>query len=203
MHKEILTGDQKALLPLIYRFANTFGLVGGTAVALYLGHRRSIDFDLFTEKKFGNLSIKKEIEKYFKIKEIIIDRKGEYTVIVTNVKLTFYQYPYSIEYSKNLDKVIRLPDLLTLAAMKAHALGRRAKWKDYVDLYFIMKHYKGLDKIVNQAKTIFKQDFNEKLFRVQLAYFEDMDYSEKIVFMPGFEIQDSVLKNKLIEYSLS
>jgi hypothetical protein len=53
MFDNILTTNQKKLLPLIKKFSLDFYLVGGTAIALHLGHRRSIDFDLFTEKKFN------------------------------------------------------------------------------------------------------------------------------------------------------
>ena len=47
MHKEILSEEQSRLLPLIQVFNKEFVLVGGTAVALHIGHRKSIDFDLF------------------------------------------------------------------------------------------------------------------------------------------------------------
>ena len=59
LHEEILTKEQSTLLPLIRAFSNDFGLVGGTAIALYLGHRQSIDFDLFTNKEFNNFAIRK------------------------------------------------------------------------------------------------------------------------------------------------
>ena len=52
MHDEVLTDGQRQLLPLTQNFSPQFGLVGGTAVALQLGHRRSIDFDLFTLNPF-------------------------------------------------------------------------------------------------------------------------------------------------------
>lgn len=54
MHREILTAEQIKLLPVAGMFAKDFGLVGGTAVALHLGHRQSIDFDLFSEREFKN-----------------------------------------------------------------------------------------------------------------------------------------------------
>ena len=47
MHKEILSGNQMALLPFVQKFIKEYYLVGGTAIALHIGHRRSIDFDLF------------------------------------------------------------------------------------------------------------------------------------------------------------
>ena len=67
--------------------------------------------------------------------------------------------------------------------MKAYVLGRHAKWKDYVDLYFLLKDHLNLDVISHKAKSIFDQNFNEKLFRQQLAWFKDIDYSETIDYL--------------------
>ena len=65
MHKEILTKEQIELLPLLRAFSKEYFLVGGTAIALYLGHRQSIDFDLFTEKPIKRISIKNIIMKNY------------------------------------------------------------------------------------------------------------------------------------------
>jgi len=192
LHKEILTREQIKSLPLLKSFSNDFGLVGGTAVALHIGHRRSIDFDLFTNKEFKNSSIRKEIPKDLTIDNVIVDKFDEFSVIIESVKFTFFHYPYKLSFSKELDDVIKLPDLLTLAAMKAYALGRRAKWKDYVDLYFIRK-----------GKEIFGNEFNEKLFRSQLAYFEDIDYKEEIDYLKGFTVDSKTIQKELVNFSLS
>lgn len=203
LHKEILTKEQIELLPLIKSFSKDFGLVGGTAIALYIGHRRSIDFDLFALKKFGNLSIKRQILKFQKIENTFVNKLGEYTISINGVRATFFHYPYKIEFNNKLNDIIGMPDLLTLSAMKAYALGMRAKWKDYVDLYFVMKHYHGIDKIIKMAKKIFGDEFNEKIFRSQLAYFKDIDYTEKIIYMKGFEVDDKVVKEDLVNFSLT
>jgi len=73
-----------------------------------------------------------------------------------------------------------MPDLLTLAAMKAFALGRRAKWKDYFDLYFILKDHFGFYQICDKADELFKGHFSGKLFREQLSYHKDIDHSEQV-----------------------
>ncbi len=138
MHKEILTNEQTELLPLLRVFSNDFGLVGGTAVAFHIGHRRSIDFDLFSYESFGNQRILNKILKRFKIDKVIVNRLDELTINIRGVKVTFFHYPHKINFSKKIDDAIKIPDLLTLAAMKAYALGMRSKWKDYVDLYFII-----------------------------------------------------------------
>lgn len=202
MLKEILTKEQAGLLPLIKKFSKDFGLVGGTAIALYIGHRESIDFDLFSLKEFNNLSIKRKILRINKIEKILVNKLGEYTISIDGVKITFFHYPYKIEFENKLNDVIKLPNLLTLAAMKAYALGMRARWKDYVDLYFVMKNYHGIEKIIKKAKQIFSHEFNEKLFRSQSAYFKDIDQTEKIIYMKGFETDDKTIKKELIDFSL-
>lgn len=203
MYSEILTKQQQRNLPLVQSFSKNFGLVGGTAIALIVGHRRSIDFDLFSLKEFNNLEIRKEILKIKKIERVLRDKNDEYTVLINSVKFTFLYYPFPIKFSKNFNKLIKLPDLLTLAAMKAYALGRRAKWKDYIDLYFIMKKYFSLNQITKKAKNIFGKEFNEKIFRVQLAYFKDIDYSESIIYLKGQKVANEKIKKELIKFSLS
>lgn len=203
LRKEVLTEEQVDLLPLLKIFSKDFGLVGGTAVALYIGHRRSVDFDLFTLKKFGNLSIKRKILKSQKIENVLVNELGEYTISINGVKTTFFHYPYKIKFNNILNNIIRMPDLLTLSAMKAHTLGRRAKWKDYVDLYFVIKYHHGVKKILKKAGKIFGNEFNEKIFRTQLAYFKDIDYSEKIIYMKGFKTDDKIIRKSLIDFSLS
>lgn len=203
MHKEILSKEQIELLPLLKRVNKNFGLVGGSAIALQIGHRRSIDFDLFSYKEFKNSNIKKQVSRVADITKTIVNKSGEYTFFSNKVKITFYNYLYEIEYKKKFNEIIKMPDLLTLAAMKAFALGQRAKWKDYADLYFLMKDYFTFKEISKKGSKIFGQEFNEKLFRIQLSYFNDVNYDETIEFLPGFEVSDRKIKKELIEFSLS
>jgi len=74
-------------------------------------------------------------------------------------------------------------ELLDLAAMKAYALGRRSKWKDYVDLYLLLKEKFLLDEISQRAIEIYGDLFSDKLFRSQLSYFEDIDYTEEVEYL--------------------
>ncbi|MEW6610166.1 MAG: nucleotidyl transferase AbiEii/AbiGii toxin family protein [Patescibacteria group bacterium] len=201
IHKEIFTSEQNKLLPLVRMFSKNFYLVGGTAIALHLGHRRSIDFDLFSKEKFGNQSILNKILSLAAPDEIIVNKLGELTLIVQGVKFTFFHYPYTISCPKSLGDNLKMPDLLTLSAMKAFALGQRAKWKDYVDLYFILKDYFSVSEISRRSREIF-DGFNEKLFRGQLAYFEGINYEEEVEYLPGFKVSDKIVKKALTEFSL-
>ena len=139
MHSEILNNRQRELLPLMALFRREYYLVGGTAIALYLGHRRSIDFDLF---KPGAINHKRNLDKIAAtpFAHTVTRRVAEQmNLIVNNVKVTFFQYPFPVEPTARYEQIFRLPSLLQLAAMKAYALGRRSKWKDYVDLYFLLR----------------------------------------------------------------
>ena len=203
MHKEILTTTQVDLLPLVKKFSKDFFLVGGTAVALHLGHRRSIDFDLFSFSAFNNLSVKGRIARKAMIENIFVNRKGELTMDVVGVRMTFFEYPFQIPLTHRFGDIVRMPDLLTLAAMKAHALGQRAKWKDYVDLYFVIKKHHGVENIMRKAKQIFANEFNEKIFRAQLAYFQDINYSEEVFYMKGYAVSDATVRRELQQWSVA
>lgn len=201
MHKKVLTKKQIDFLPFLKKFSKDFGLVGGTAIALQLGHRQSIDFDLASPKEIDANRIRKTIMDFGKINLVIQNSGDEYSIVANALKLTFFHYPFKIKFSNKFNAIF-MPDLLTLGAMKAYALGRRAKWKDYVDLYFIAKKYDSISPIIKKAKTIFKKEFNEKIFRVQLAYFKDIDYSERVILKKGFGTSDALIKKELIKYSL-
>ena len=202
LHKEILVKEQMELLLLIEEFAHDFVLVGGTAIALHVGHRQSVDFDLFSHEELDSQKIKRKILRNSKIDRTYVSNDREYTMIVHNVKITFFNFPYKIKAPVRLNRVIRLPDLLTLGAMKAFALGFRSKWKDYVDLYFIIKNYHSIDEISGRADEMFKGEFNGRIFREALSYFKDINYNEKVIFMPGFDVPDAVVKRELTRFSI-
>ena len=204
MHKEILTREQVLFLPLLAQFKKDWGLVGGTAVALHLGHRESIDFDMFSYKPpFGNLALQRRIEKTRRIDKIVVNKEGEFTFVISSVKFTFFHYPFDIDYSESFENIVRLPTLLTLAAMKAFAIGQRNKWKDYVDMYFILRDHYSVEEISAHAHMLFGDRFNERMFRNQLSYFDDIDYRETVIFKSGFEVPDEEIKRALTEYSLA
>jgi len=196
-----LSPKQRNLLPLIQSFGSDFGLIGGTAVALQLGHRRSIDFDLATLGVLKVDKIRSRIRQEDTVEAVLVDETNEYSIVVDGVKISFLQYPFKFELIENFRDIIKMPDVIALAAMKAYALGRRAKWKDYVDLYFVIDKY-SIGEVTERSKSIFGSEFNEKLFREQLAYFEDIDYTEAIDFMEGFSLKDDFIKEKLTGFSL-
>src|SRR3990167_1831306 len=171
LHKEILVPGQVNLLPALKPFAKDFGLVGGTAIALHIGHRESIDFDLFTKKPdydFDISALKRQVRRHAIIDTIIRDKESEFTFKTCGVQVTFYHFEYKIPYMERFGSYIKMPSLLTLA-----------------------------------AKKVFGGEFNAKLLRIQLSYFDDVSYKEPVIYKPGFEVADEEVKRALIEYSLS
>ncbi|MDP2301598.1 MAG: nucleotidyl transferase AbiEii/AbiGii toxin family protein [Ignavibacteria bacterium] len=198
MHNEILSSQQRELIPYLREFNRSFYMVGGTAIALHIGHRRSIDFDLFTSKKLNKSRIKTKLENIPFSKIPVFEDYDQLHLLANNVKITFFSYPYPVEHPIKIPSFITMPTLLSLAAMKAFALGRRAKWKDYVDLYFILKNYFSIEQIAIETTRIFGQLFSEKLFREQLAFHNDIDYSEPVEFMVK-PVSDEEVKDFLID----
>lgn len=195
MHKEILDKKQSELLNLIRKFKDEYYLVGGTAIALHLGHRKSIDFDLFTNTQINHDKIRKTIRENNIIDSVFVENSDELTLSVDQVKITFLSYPFAVVAQDKFEDYISLPSLDTLIAMKSYAIGRRAKFKDYVDIYFYLQNH-DFAKLIETAKKIFDKEFNEKLFREQLAYFEDIDYSENVFYL----INDCPTENQIKDF---
>jgi hypothetical protein len=199
MQQEILTVSQHHLLPFLKRFKRNYYLVGGTAIALYIGHRKSIDFDLFTHSPLNKKKLSNEIQKLnLKVQPLFFDVDQQH-FLINDVKFTFFYYPYQIEHPIFFLDVISLPSLLDLAAMKAFSLGRRSKWKDYVDLYFILKEYYSMEQIIQRAKFYFPEQISEKLFRNQLAFHKDIDYTEEVDYVIDNPPSQEEIKDFLIE----
>jgi len=183
MQLRILNTNQSELLPYLSAFKRKFYLVGGTAIALHLGHRRSIDFDLYTHTPIVKNRLKQTLSEIPFPQKLIFEDTDQLHVFKNEVKLTFFHYPFPIKTGYRLNTNLKFPDLLTLASMKAYALGRRSKWKDYVDLYFIIKYHYSIADICTRSTEIFGDQFSEKLFRQQLAFHKDIDYSEAVEYL--------------------
>ena len=111
MFSEILNDRQTELLPLMAQFRREYYLVGGTAIALYIGHRRSIDFDLF---KPSAINHKRNLDKISatSFNHIVTRRVTEQmNLIVNDVKVTFFQYPFPVEPTAKFETYFRIPSL--------------------------------------------------------------------------------------------
>lgn len=195
MHLEAITSKQKKIFERLRNFSEYY-LVGGTALSLQIGHRISIDFDLFSEKEIPRdlLSKVEKVFRNFKIK-VEINNPEQLTIRAGGTKIDFvkYSFPLILPLIKFQGiNILRIPEI---AAMKARVLGRRPEFKDYIDLYFILKkkHFI-LKEIIDFAERKYKDEFNTRLFLEQLIYLEDVK-TVKIYFL-----KEKVSKNQIQKF---
>lgn len=175
MYPEVLPAANKLLLPYLSKFTG-FTLSGGTALALQLGHRISVDFDFFSsttiEKKLWN-----RLKTIFAGASIapLVDTADELTVVIKDVKFTFLYYPYPPLAEPIVWSGFKLFSVPDIAATKAQTIGRRSTYKDYFDIYSILEMKKlTLQEIINLAEKKFGDDFNGRIFLEQLLYHVDI-----------------------------
>lgn len=175
MHAAALTKRGEALFSRFARFRG-FYLVGGTALALHLGHRRSIDFDLFTAAELP-LRLLQTVKRVFPETAVVVQYRapGQLTVTIDEIKTTFFAYPYPVIGRLVRYRHVPLLTVPELAATKALAIGKRLSYKDYVDWYFLLKEkHVTIAEVIRFSKRKFGHDFNDRLFLGQLASVEDV-----------------------------
>lgn len=204
MREEALTKQTAALLPL-FQSLEEYYLVGGTALALHIGHRVSVDFDFFSESELPR-NLLERIKRAFPGRSIAVTYAAageQLNCIIEQVKVTFFYYPYPavepfVEYLG-----IQLASVPEIAAMKAFSIGKRIAYKDYVDWYFLLHGgFVTLEEVMALANKKYGNDFNDRLFLGQLVSLEDV-HPQKIAFLkeePTREIIEKFLKTSTEAY---
>lgn len=154
-------------------------LGGGTALSLQIGHRISFDFDIFTKDQITP-DLWKKVKKVFGKSCTKLVETGEELHLITpeKVAVTFFHDDYKPLFKPIKHETINLFDIRDLATNKALTLGRRPKWRDYVDIYFLFKDkHITLDELIELSRRKFESDFSQRLFLEQLVYWNDItDY---------------------------
>ncbi len=178
LHFELLTANQKRTLASLRTFSKYGILGGGTALSLHLCHRKSYDLDIFVPKPISKKFLF-NIKHHFKQIKILVDSSDELSFISPfNVKISFVYYPFPPIYKTIQTPHLRLFSWKEIGLDKAHTIGRRGEWRDYIDIYFIIKKGFSLENIIQASKKKFGDLFSEKLFLSQLCYFGDVkDFS--------------------------
>jgi len=194
MRIEALKLEQQKIFKRLKHFPE-FYLVGGTALALQIGHRTSIDFDLFSPKEIprGLLNKAKIIFRGFEIRTIL-NHSEQLSIKAGQTKIDFVKYEFPLLLKLIAFEGVKLVSVPEIAAMKAFAVGQRGTLKDYVDLYFILKNgHITIEMIKTFAEKKYKNEFNFRLFLEQLVYFEDIKL-EKIEFLKRTVTREEMAK---------
>ena len=177
LYPEILDKPRQEVFKSLRIFTRYGGiLAGGTAIALQLNHRRSEDFDIF----FPGPITEKLKRTLFSVTEKPIEKRLDNSrqLTITNgqgIKITLVIHEFKPLY--NVVKTDSLPlfHLADLASNKAFTVGKRGVWRDYVDLFFLLKSKSAsLSQIIKEAEKRFGGQFSAKLFLEQLVYNKDI-----------------------------
>lgn len=149
-------------------------LAGGTALALQIGHRVSLDLDFFTTHKFNETELSKKLSNIPKYK---VGRTAEWTILgkINETKFSMFYYNYPLLRKTIEFEGINLASLADIAAMKIHAIEQRGTMRDFVDIYFLSKQY-SLDEMIAFYQKKYSRDPDRLYFAIRaLDYFEDAE----------------------------
>lgn len=196
---DILDQRRKDILPLLVDLKNDFYLAGGTALALQLGHRDSVDFDFFSQNSFLTNKLYQKIEKTFPSHRLMKVQEAEDTLTImvdSNIKLSFLGYRYKLIRPLKDEKFLKIASIEDIGCMKMSAIISRSVLKDYLDLYFILHHF-DLATLLNLAKKKFPT-IDSNLVLKSLVYFDDIE-KEPIIFKHNQEVSFESVKIYLLK----
>ncbi|RLD55277.1 MAG: hypothetical protein DRJ01_16865 [Bacteroidetes bacterium] len=174
-------------------------LVGGTSLALQLGHRKSVDIDLFGKLNIDKYELDEILRSYASIKTLRTS-KNINIYLLNGIKVDIVNYSYKWLFKPISIDGLFLADIKDIAAMKLSAITGRGGKKDFIDLYFILQKYK-LDEIINFYNKKYP-DGSEFLLLKSLAYFDDAEQDEKPYMIKDIKWKQvkQFIKNELNKY---
>jgi hypothetical protein len=176
---DILPPQQRALWPELDTTPVHFTLYGGTALALRLGHRQSVDFDFFSHQAFDPAALAREIPYLAGAEQVQVaghtltcrvERGGPVLVsFFGNLGLGEAAPREVAEGSK-----IHVASLLDLAGTKAAVVQQRAQARDYLDIDALLRHGIDLPQLLAAGVVVYERSFNPLITLKALSYFDDV-----------------------------
>ena len=203
MFYDILDKKRIAILPLLREFKEDFYLVGGTALALQIGHRDSLDFDFFCQEDIDTQKLFEKVKEVFKEQKVLKtqDEKNTLTVLIDKtIEVSFFSYKYDLVGELVEEPNLKLASVLDIGCMKLSAITSRGISKDYIDLYYILQDI-DLNYLLDKSAEKFP-DLDRNLILKSLVYFNDVEM-EPIKFKHNkdidFEKVKIFLRKKVLE----
>lgn len=174
LHTETVNPRLLALLKALMEnpVFDGFALAGGTSLALQIGHRESIDIDLFGAQEIEETSI---MAAYSEIGQATKIKRSPNILIcsVSGIKVDLVNYHYSLLHKVlNIDG-LRLLSPADIGAMKLNAIAGRGSRKDFIDLFFLLQIF-SLEQLLDFYRQKYR-DGSEFLVLKSLTYFDDSD----------------------------
>lgn len=180
-YPEILSDRQRGLLKKLAVLGKPYYMAGGTALALQIGHRTSLDFDFYSPGRFDLATLVEKLRGSFPGETLSEDQsEGTFQAIISGINISVFYYPY-IMVGELVDyPPVQLASLVDIAAMKVVATVQRARQRDFFDLYFLVEKL-GLEKVIDATYRKFPwyEENNQIIFRA-LTYFEEADRDDEL-----------------------
>jgi hypothetical protein len=178
MHPSVLNKETAETLETVsaQEFIRSFCLAGGTACAIYIGHRISEDLDFFSQEEFSQFEIQNTLRS---CGLFLVDYSDKHTITgrLFQTKISFFHYDYPLIAEKENFLNVKLASLKDIGCMKLDAISSRGSRRDFVDLYFILKAF---NMNLKEFYGFFQEKYGEGNFNhihllKSLIYFEDAD----------------------------
>lgn len=170
-----------------------FVLVGGTALSLMIGHRKSIDLDFFTKNQFDASTLREELRAKYRF-EVDFFQMNTLKGTINDVAVDFLRHNYPDLESQVIFDGIRMASLRDIAAMKVNAiLNSGSRIKDFIDVAYLGRYL-----TMNEMVSSYTQKYpglNEMMILKALLYFDDVDYSTEIVLLGNNDFSFARIKS--------
>ncbi|MBI5470630.1 nucleotidyl transferase AbiEii/AbiGii toxin family protein [Candidatus Kaiserbacteria bacterium] len=198
MHKETLAQETAKLFARLGKDGNLrkdgFYLAGGTALALHLGHRQSIDLDFFTKERDLPKYLLEYLESVGKFK-VVQQEDRTLHAILNGVRISFISFPYPLLYPLLEMEGVMLADERDIATMKISAISGRGAKKDFIDLYVLLQKYSLEDILADFERKFAGREYSRLHILKSISYFDDANAEDEPVMLARYSWAD--VKNKL------
>jgi hypothetical protein len=171
-----------------------FNLVGGTSLALQIGHRVSVDIDMFGNAEIDEIEFVNELSNFGKI-TVIKKSKNIIIFSVDEIKVDFVTYKYPLLDKLTVIDGVRMVSDKDVAAMKLNAIAGRGSRKDFIDLFFLLKKY-SLKEMISFYNNKYV-DGSEFMVIKSLTYFEEAENEEMPIMFENIsweKMKSTILK---------
>jgi len=179
MHPEALTPDTKRIFESLGSASLTKGvyLAGGSALALYFGHRFSVDLDWFGRDFKYTTEFRRKLNSLGKLK-IVSQSEDTFHGQLDGIEVSFFRYPYKLLFAKKkYNQSICLANPKDIAAMKIDAIATRGSKKDFIDMYFLLQNF-SLKELISILPKKFEVQYNTAHLLKAFVYFKDAEKSQ-------------------------
>ena len=198
-HLEILPDHQRLLFKMFaeQEWISSFYLAGGTALALQIGHRQSVDFDFFIKTDFTTADIIHILQDLGEF-ELFSESWNTINGLLNNVRVSFFSYRYPLLCDLHTYLNISVAGMEDIAAMKLEAVSGRGSRKDFIDMFYLLDCLSISEMFEKHKKKYGIKVPNNYHLLKSLVYFEDAE-REPMPHMLYSVLWDDVKKRMISE----